>query len=163
LAFAWWLSPPLDAGVGDPLWSEASNLIDALRFLCGEVTRVRSLSAGTGGLAVQLEFTQGTVGMLTCASLRRPERRIELELLGDGWSLQFGSWLTTLRLDENDRATILRCLNNPVAEQTATFLEAVARNDPSRVSVPYADALRTMAVCHAASQSAKENQPVALA
>jgi predicted dehydrogenase len=129
------------------------------------VTRVRALSAGAtgGGLVVQLEFADSTVGMLTCTAFARPEPRVELELLGEGWSLSFGKDLATLRLDERDKTTVLRCLNKPHAVQAASFLEAVAARDPSAVAESYGEALRTLAVCHAAEVSVREGRPVALA
>ena len=61
---------------------------------------------------------------MTCATFARPEPRVELELLGEGWSLRFGKDLATLRLDEHDKTTILRCRNNPAVQQTTAFLEA---------------------------------------
>lgn len=171
MALGWWLAPPRDteahASVLGQLWNEAAGLIDGLRFFCGEVTRVRALAAGpagqAGGMMLQLEFALGTIGMLTCAAFARPEPRIELELLGEGWSLRFGADLATLRLDEHDKTTILRCLNNPAGLQTTRFLEAVVARNPAAVAVPYGEALKTLAVCRAAALSALENRPVALA
>jgi predicted dehydrogenase len=170
LALGWWLAPPEDTSVDGAtglLWTDACRLVDALRFFCGEVTRVRALNAGAeapaGGLVVQLEFVGGSVGMLTCATFARPEPRIELEMLGEGWSIAFGPGLATLRLAESDKTTILRCLNNPAAEQAVGFLEAIAGDKRNAVLVDYADALRTLAVCHAAAVSAREDRPVELA
>jgi predicted dehydrogenase len=168
LALGWWLAPAEDAGAAGQLWTDACGLVDGLRFFCGEVTRVRALTAGgaaagsaaAGGMVVQLEFARGTVGMVTCATFARPEPRIELELLGEGWSLRFGKDLATLRLDERDRTTILRCMNNPAAQQTGAFLEAVAAKNPAGVAAPYGEALRTLAVCHAAAVSAREGRAV---
>ena len=109
------------------LWNEACRLVDALRYFCGEVTRV------------------------------------QLELLGEGWSLVFDEGLASLRVDERDKTTILRRLNDPAADQVAAFLEAVASGEPSAVATGYADALQTLSVCHAAALSAREGRPVELA
>jgi predicted dehydrogenase len=170
LALGWWLAAARDdaaAGAAGLLWTDACRLVDAMRFFCGEVTRVRALGAGpgapAGGLVLQLEFTAGTAGVLTCATFARPEPRIELELLGEAWSIGFGPGLGTLRLAERDKTTILRCLNNPAADQAAAFLEAVAAGDPAKVLVDYAEALRSLAVCQAAAVSVQEGRPVALA
>jgi predicted dehydrogenase len=170
LALGWWLAPSSYASeqsAAGLLWADACRLVDALRFFCGEVTRVRALNAGgaaaSGGLVVQMEFARGSVGVLTCATFARPEPRIELELLGEGWSIGFGPGLATLRLAESDKTTILRCLNDPAAEQASAFLEALASGSSARVLVPYADALKTMAVCHAAAISAREGRPVTIA
>jgi predicted dehydrogenase len=175
LALGWWLCPAADPPLGpglptEPqaaarLWEDACRLIDSVRFFCGEVTRVRALSAGAagGGLVVQLETANGTVGVVTCATFARPEPRVQLELLGEGWSLGFGRDLQTLRLDERDKTTILRCLNHPAARQAEAFLEAVAAGKPELSAVGYGAALRTLATCHAAALSAREDRPVTIA
>jgi predicted dehydrogenase len=168
LALGWWLAPAADEGATAAalLWADACRLVDVLCFFCGDVARVRALTAGTGdapgGLLVQLELASGTVGMLTCATFARPEPRIELELLGEGWSLRLGKDLATLRLDERDKTTILRCLNDPAADQAAAFLEAVGAGDRAAVGPSYAEALRIMTVCEAAAMSAREGRPVAV-
>jgi predicted dehydrogenase len=169
LALGWWLCPPSDDGLSTTavgqLWTDACRLVDGMRVFCGAVTRVRALTAGggtaAGGLVLQLEFVSGTVGMVTCAAFARPEPRIELELLGEGWSLSFGRDLATLRLDERDKTTILRCLNRPAEHQTTAFLEAVMHDRPGGTN--YAEAMGTLAICHAAGVSASEGRPVPLA
>jgi predicted dehydrogenase len=111
---------------------------------------------------VQLEFAGGSIGVLTCATFARPEPRVELEFMGDGWSLQFGDGFSTLRVAERDKTTILRCLNHPAAEQVTAFLAAAETADPGAVASDYNDALRTLAVCHAAALSVREGRPVAV-
>jgi predicted dehydrogenase len=176
LALGWWLRPSAQedgpttaAGL---LWGEGSGLVDALRYFCGEVTRVHALSAGSsgGGLVVQLELESGGVGVLTCTAYPRPDPRAELELLGEGWTLCFAAptegaapALGTLRLVERDRTTILRRLNDPASDHVAAFLEAVAAVKPGAVPTGYGEALRTLAVCHAAAVSAREGRAVTLA
>jgi predicted dehydrogenase len=168
LAVGWWLDPADDAGSAGGvqlLWTEACRLVDTVRMFCGPCQRVRALAAGpaAGGLVVQLEFTGGSVGVVTCASFARPEPRRELEFMGDGWSLSFGDGLSTLRVAERDKTTILRCLNHPAAEHVTAFLAAVEASDPAAVATGYHEALHTLAICHAASLSAQEGRPVALA
>jgi predicted dehydrogenase len=172
LALGWWLRPLEEttepsSGLG-LLWNDACRLVDALRYFCGEVTRVHARSPGNapGGLVVQLEFAGGSAGVLTCAAFPRPEPRVRLELLGDGWSLEFGGGpvdpaqpLVPLSLVERDRTTILRCLNAPAADGAEAFLEAVAAGNPAAVVASYAEALRTLTVCHAAAVSVREGQP----
>jgi len=175
LALGWWLRPPSDpdsptsATALDLLWNDACRLVDVLRFFCGEVTRVHALTPANapGGLVVQLQFASGGVGVLTCAAYPRPEPRVQVELLGDGWSLEFGGpgtnaphLLAPLRLTERDRTTILRCMNAAAADHAAAFLAAVATGDPKAVVPDLSDALATLAVCHAASVSAKDGNPV---
>jgi predicted dehydrogenase len=168
LALGWWLCPAdgESASADALLWADACRLIDALRLFCGEVTRVRALPAGggaaPGGLVVQLETAAATVGVLTCATFARPEPRVELELLGEGWSLGLGRDLATLRLDERDKTTVLRCLNYPAADQAAAFLGAVRAGEPAAVAPSYAEALQIMAVCEAARVSAREGRPVSV-
>ena len=136
----WWPSPAHESATPSAsglLWTDACQQVDAMRYFCGEVVRVRALTAGAGaeasGLLLQLEFVSGTVGMLTCGSYLRPAPRIELELLGEGWSLGLGPDFASLRLDERDKTTILRCLNNPAADLAAMFLQAVAAGVPNPI------------------------------
>ena len=176
LALGWWLRPSADddgpTTAPALLWGEACGLVDALRFFCGDVARVHALSAGPagGGLVVQLELASGGVGVLTCTAYPRPDPRAELELLGEGWTLGFAAptegrapALMTLRLVERDRTTILRRLNDPASDHVAAFLEAVATRQPGAVPTGYAEALRTLAVCHAAALSAREGRAVSVA
>jgi predicted dehydrogenase len=170
LALAWWLSPSHEAAAATAerlLWTDACRFVDALRYFCGEVQQVRALAAragGTeGGLVVQLEFANGPVGILACTTFARPEPRRELEFLGEGWSLSFGENLSALRLAERDKITILRCLNVPTTDYTTAFLVAVEARDPSAITASYPDAIRTLAVCHAAALSARAGRTVALA
>jgi predicted dehydrogenase len=178
LALGWWLRPPRDGSVPAAdglLWNEACCLVDALRCFCGEVTRVHSFAAGAsggreppesatvGGMVVHLSFSRGTAAVLTLAAFARPEPRVCLELLGEGWSLVFDGALDSLRVDERDKTTILRRMNDAAADQAGVFLDAVVAGDPAAVPSGYAEALRTLAVCHAAALSAREGRPVDLA
>lgn len=170
LALGWWLRPPEDeapTSADGLLWSEACRLVDGMRFFCGEATQVRALHAragdSPGGLVAQIEFAGGCVGVHTCSTFARPEPRVELELLGDGWALGFGDRFTSLRLAERDKITILRCLNNPAAAEATAFLEAVLAANPGAVKTSYPDALRTLTVCHAIVVSAREQRVVTVA
>jgi predicted dehydrogenase len=173
LILGWWLRPGSDETVttaAELLWCEACRQVDIMRYYCGEVSRVQALSAGippakdtAGGVVVQLELSSGSVGVLTCAVFARPEPRVELELVGEGWSLSFAERLSSLRLVERDKTTILRSLNDPAKDQVAAFLDAIAGGKPTAVASGYADALRTLAVCQAAQLSAREGRAVALA
>jgi hypothetical protein len=114
-------------------------------------------------MVVQMEFATGGVAVLTFAVFPRPEARVELELLGDGWLLSFGENFSPLRLAENDRSTSLRSMNQPAADHADAFLQAVALGKPEAIASRYTEALRTLAVCHAASMSAQEGRVVTLA
>jgi predicted dehydrogenase len=170
LALGWWLRHSEDAATAlDLLWRDGCRLVDALRFFCGDVTRVQALTPNNapGGLVVQLQFAAGGVGVLTCAAYPRPEPRVQVELLGDGWSLEFGGpgsdvsqFLAPLRLTERDRTTILRCMNTPASDHVAAFLGAVSARDPLAVAGSLNDALATLNICHAAARSAKEGKAV---
>jgi predicted dehydrogenase len=188
LALGWWLDPgnaDRTAAATGLLWAEGCRLVDVLRIFCGEVSRVRALAAeattppsisqvggqptptrsvseAAPGLVVQLEFASGSVGLVTCATFARPEPRVELELMGDGWSLTFADHFSALRVAERDKTTILRRLNHPAAEQVTAFLAAAQAGDPAAVAPDYSDASRSLAVCHAAALSAREGRTVAL-
>jgi predicted dehydrogenase len=161
LALGWWLRPPEGpADVTRLWWDEGCRLVDVLRRFCGAVSRVRALRAGDGGLVVELEFARGGVAVVTCAAFARPEPRVELELLGDGWSLAFGEEFKRLWLAERDKTTILRRLNDPVADHVAAFVTAVESGHPGDLATRCAEVLPTVAVCHAALVSAREGRTV---
>jgi len=171
LTLGWWLRPARDDNAPAAtalLWNEACLLIDVLRTFCGEVKQIHAFAAGTttepdqhGGMVLHLAFVRGTIAVVTLATFPRPEPRVELELIGEGWTLTFESGLRSLRVVERDKTTILRGLNNPVEEQCATFLDAVKRNEPGVVPCGNLDALVTLHICHAARESARLGQPVA--
>jgi myo-inositol 2-dehydrogenase / D-chiro-inositol 1-dehydrogenase len=163
IALCQWMRPADSVTAAATLWTDAGRLVEALRFFCGDVTRVRALPATDGGIVVQLEFASGSVGTITCTTFARIEPRIELELLGDGWSLLFGDDFRTLELVEKDKVTIIRRQNDPAADQAFEFMDAVAAGDPAAVRSSYPDALHTMAICHAASVSARTGQALELA
>jgi predicted dehydrogenase len=144
------------------LWAEAAPLVDALRLFAGEVRTVSAVAGGEASKAlnVQLQFASGTAGSLTCASLSNPQPRVELEVTGEDCSLILGDEFGTLRLEEQDKTTILRRLNNPADDVAGAFLQAVEERDPSAVQPAFADALRTLAVCRAAAISLEEKRIV---
>jgi predicted dehydrogenase len=176
LALGWWLSPPHEAGTASAtgvLWSEACLMLDALRCLCGEVVRVHAFRGGAapddtesagalGTLVVHLEMARGGVGVLTLATFARPEPRIELELLGENWTLSFGRDLVSLSVIESDKTTTLRRLNQPAADHAAAFLDAVTRGQPDSES-DYPAALQTLILCQAACRSAQEGRAISVA
>lgn len=167
LALGWCLAAPKLPASGDAycmLWNEGCQLVDALRFFCGEVARVRTLQTDdAGGVAAQLEFERGTIGTLTSSLFARPEPRVELEFLGEGWSLLFEQGLTQLRHAEHDKTTLLRPLNNSALEATTAFLDAVADGEAPAALPDYADAVRTLTLCHAIELSGRERRVVNLA
>ncbi len=164
LALAWMLTSPRIPSSHDAsrlLWNEGAYLVDAMRFFCGDVTRLSArFTRPMGGVNAQLEFQGGTIGTLACALFARPQPRIELELLGEGWSLLFASGLTTLQHAEHDKTTILHALNDVAWEATTTFLEAVADGTAACALPTYGDALKTLAMCHAIDDSANSQRVV---
>ncbi len=168
LALGWWMKPAAeekDSSAASLLWTDACRLVDAVRHFCGEVVSVHAVTPATTNqaLVVQLQFAGGGVGVLSCASFARPEPRVELEMLGDGWSLSLGTDLADLRLVERDRSTTLRRLNHAAVQQVATFLEAIRTRDANSLPSTYQAALPTLTICHAAAVSARLQAPVRIA
>lgn len=162
-----WLRTAVDEAPRDSvrtLWADASVLIDALRVFAGDVTRTWAVTVGedSAGLSVQIQFAGGAAATLTCATLARPDSRASLEMHAPGSSLEFLDAFASLRLEEADRTSILRRMNNPAAEAATAFLEAVEANDSSAVEPSFSDAFRTLAVCRAAAISVAENRIVEL-
>jgi predicted dehydrogenase len=166
LLSATWVRSPGDDGARDgvkTLWADACILVDAMRWFNGDVAQVWARSTPDGGLAVQLDFENGTAGSLTCAAFPRPEPRATLELIRPDSTVWLENQFATLRLEEPDKTTILRRLNQPAEDAVAGFLQALEERNPEAIQPDYLDAFRTLAVCRAAAQSAEEKRAVDLA
>jgi predicted dehydrogenase len=146
------------------IWTEACVLVDALRLFAGDVARVWAVSVGEAhsGVQVQMQFEGGAAATFTCATFARPEPKCQLELVAAGSALALSDEFGSLRLEEADRTSILRRMNNPASEMTTAFLRAVEERDPAVVQPDFADAFRTLAVCRAAAIAAEEQRIVAL-
>jgi predicted dehydrogenase len=162
LARATWLVPS-SASPWEMLWNGACPLVDLLRFFLGDIDTVQAMEATNTALLVTLQASHGAIASFVLRSQQLPDVRIELELLGEKWSLLFTERISRLRFTEATKTTILRQTNQPVTDQVAAFLEAVRRQDQQRVICSFAEGRKTLAVCEGVRQALTTRQTVSVA
>ena len=151
---------------GGQLVEQATHTIDMMRYLLGEVAEVFSLQANRvlhdidcpDSYTVTLQFESGAIGTLTTY-----------------WAFDNGDWSNTNVIDilyqdqlinwnpsrlEVKEAGEVVSKTEPGPSIDQVFVDAVRRQDPSRILSPYADAIKSLAISLAANQSAKSGQIV---
>jgi predicted dehydrogenase len=163
LAMAWWLAPGKEKtpSASQLLWEEGCQLMDLLRFFCGDLELAGAFSTVQEALAATFRTAQATVASLSLAAYEMVEPRVELELLGEGWYFRFLEGLTTLRLAERDKITIIRQANQPQAELAAAFLDGVAAGKLAAPCCSYLEALPTLELCQAVAEKLEDEQDTA--
>jgi predicted dehydrogenase len=161
----WW---PLKAKSGGPIVEQAAHVLDLARYLCGEVTEV--YAAGNcvpppvpgadidGATAATLRFASGAVGTLAATSVLSWKERAGLEIYADGLAVR----LTESELLVRDGDDTVETSVDPDSARIAVdraFVDAV-RGTGDDVRVPYAEALRTLALALAVAESAATGKAV---
>ncbi len=164
---AWWR---VKAQSGGQIVEQTTHIFDLARYLLGEVESVYAL--GSKGLmtdwpgydvedasAVALRFRSGTVATINSADiaprgagtigLQLYSRDLVVSVMNSGLKVQ-----TPLRTEEVQPAV------NPYMVEDQAFVQAVKSGDPSGILSTYADALRTLAVTLAASESIETGKVV---
>ena len=146
LARGTWFVPTTQP-LTDLLWNDACHLLDLIRFFLGDIAKVQAVASGSTTLLLTLLARQGPVASVAVCSQLLPEPRRELELPGEKWALHFTENMSRLYFTEPSKTTLLRRMNEPWAEQVAAFLDAVRRQEPTRVISSLDDGLKTLAMC----------------
>jgi predicted dehydrogenase len=164
---AWWIS---EAHTGGQMVEQTTHIFDLARLLMGEVTRLYAAcsrferpafpQADIGNVStVTLHFASGAVGSISSTCLLHWTHRIGLHLFCEGLAIEMtefeltvaGQWERTLRKAQGD----------PFVREDRDFIDAV-QGKPSRIRVPYHQALATHRLATAAAQSAREDRTVEL-
>jgi predicted dehydrogenase len=163
----WWRRQALSGG---QLVEQATHLVDLVRLLLGEVTSVYAAGGRTvrpsfpdadvdDVSSVVMRLASGAVATITATCLLHWHDRIALELVGEGLALELAEGeLTIRRADGTERRS---AGVDPFVREERDFLDAV-RGGPSRIRVPYGEALATHRVVVAAARSAREAIPISL-
>ncbi|MGY1812674.1 Gfo/Idh/MocA family protein [Blastococcus sp. SYSU D00820] len=171
----------LDATPRAPWWSrrdesggqvveQTTHLFDLARLLAGEVTAVCAAEAPAGdgadvpaAAAAVLTFASGAVGSLSSARVLGWRHAVGLEAVADGCTVAVTERgiadhrlrITTAAGEEE----VVDSGQDPIAVEDREFLD-VLLGRAERVTVPYAEALRSHALAWAADRSAREGGPV---
>lgn len=156
----WWWRADRSGG---QVVEQATHIIDAARFLAGDVTEVFGLAAHRErgdfpGLTVPtataatLRFASGAVANLASTCLLRWNHRVGLHVFSDAMALEITDH--DLMVDVGRGRPVRRAEGDPVWRQDRDFLEAVMGRE-NRIRCDYAEALLTHEVALAVSRSAE--------
>lgn len=156
----WWRE---DRGGGQVV-EQATHIIDAARFLAGDVTEVFGLAARRDrddfqGLTVPtataatLRFASGALANLAATCMLRWNHRVGLHVFADALALEITDF--DLMVDVGRGRPVRRAEGDPVWREDRDFVEAVMGRE-NRIRCPYAEALETHRVALAISRSARE-------
>ncbi|WP_295042877.1 glycosyltransferase [uncultured Paracoccus sp.] len=157
----WWWH---DDQSGGQVVEQATHVLDAARFLAGDVTEVFGMSARRdrddfAGLTVPtataatLRFASGAIANLSATCLLRWNHRVGLHVFADGMALEITDH--DLMVDVGRGRPVRPADGDPVWREDRDFIEAVQGRD-NRIRCPYAEALITHRVALAVAQSARD-------
>lgn len=157
----WWWDQDRSGG---QVVEQATHVIDAARFLAGDVTEVFGMSARRDrdafqGLTVPtataatLRFAGGAIANLSATCLLRWNHRVGLHVFADGLALEISDH--DLMVDVGQGRPVRHAQGDPVWREDRDFIEAVQGRE-NRIRCPYAEALMTHRVALAVAQSARD-------
>lgn len=157
----WWWDHDRSGG---QVVEQATHVIDAARFLAGDVTEVFGMSARRDredfqGLTVPtataatLRFASGAIANLSATCLLRWNHRVGLHVFADGMALEISDH--DIMVDVGRGRPVRHAEGDPVWREDRDFIEAVQGRE-NRIRCPYAEALMTHRVALAVARSARE-------
>jgi predicted dehydrogenase len=165
---SWWR---VLAESGGQMVEQTTHIFDLARHLLGEVEEVHAM--GRSGLMEDVEnydihdasitnlrFQNGAVASITSACMLSAGSQVGLDLYQKDQVLRIGNG--ALAIDSPDGQEVLEQSNNPTQAEDRTFLQAVQSGDPSAIRCDYAEAVKTLQLTLAATQSAIEGRVVEL-
>ena len=149
---------------GGQVVEQATHVIDAARFLAGDVTEVFGMAARRDrddfqGLTVPtataatLRFASGAIANLAATCLLRWNHRVGLHVFADGLAMEISDH--DLMVDVGRGRPVRPADGDPVWREDRDFIEAVQGHE-NRIRCPYAEALETHRVALAVARSARE-------
>lgn len=161
----WWWRQDQSGG---QVVEQATHIIDAARFLAGDVTTVYGVAARRDREAFQgldvptataavLTFKSGAVANLAATCLLRWNHRVGLHVFADGMAMEITD--RDIMVDVGHGRPVRGAQGDPVWRQDRDFVEAVMGR-ANGIRCPYPEALETHRIALAVSQSAASGQPV---
>ena len=164
----WWR---VLAESGGQIVEQTTHIFDLARYLLGEVESVHAM-ARTGlmddvpnydvhdATVTNLRFHSGAVASITSACMLSAGGHVGLDLYQKNQVLRLASGALTI--DRPSGQEVVEQGNNPTQAEDRAFLQAVQTGDPTGIRCDYAEAVKTLAVTLAATQSAVEGRVVSL-
>ena len=165
---SWWR---VMAESGGQMVEQTTHIFDLARYLLGDVAEVHAM--GRTGLMADVEnfdvhdasvtnlrFKSGAVASITSACMLSAGHHVGLELFLKDQALRIvGQHLTIATPDGTE---VVELGNNPTHAEDQTFLQAVQSGDASAIRCDYAEAVKSLELTIAATQSAQEGRLIAL-
>ena len=165
---SWWR---VMAESGGQMVEQTTHIFDLARYLLGDVAEVHAM--GRTGLmedvenydvhdasVTNLRFKSGAVASITSACMLSAGHYVGLKLFLKDQALRIvGQHLT---IETPDGTEVVELGNNPTRAEDQTFLQAVQSGDASAIRCDYAEAVKSLELTIAATQSAQEGRLIAL-
>ena len=165
---SWWR---VMAESGGQMVEQTTHIFDLARYLLGDVAEVHAM--GRTGLmedvenydvhdasVTNLRFKSGAVASITSACMLSAGHHVGLELFLKDQALRIvGQHLTIATPDGTE---VVELGNNPTRAEDQTFLQAVQSGDASAIRCDYAEAVKSLELTIAATQSAQEGRLIAM-
>lgn len=163
---SWWRRRDQSGG---QFVEQTTHIVDLARYLVGDVRRVSAEFAvrALGHVdnftvwdvgTVNLVFENGVVGNISTSCMLGQAYTTGLHVLCQGLVIE--EWSNTLRVLQPGQLQEYRANDNPYLIEDRVFIEAVRTGDRSAIRAPYVEAVKTLLVTLAATQSAETGQPV---
>jgi myo-inositol 2-dehydrogenase/D-chiro-inositol 1-dehydrogenase len=163
----WWRRQDLSGG---QFVEQTTHIVDVARYLAGDVVAVyaqmstRALGdvenfTATDVGTVTLRFASGAVGTISNACIGAPGP-VGLHVYLKDETLEVGTG--SLKVSTRAKTEDYRFASNPMLKEDEAFIKAVRTGDASGILSPYADALKTQRVCHAANVSVQSGEAVSV-
>jgi len=165
---SWWR---VLAESGGQMVEQTTHIFDLARYLLGEAKSVHAL-ARTGLMkgvenytvhdasVTNILFASGAVASITSACMLNTGGYVGLDLYLKEQVLRLDS--RNLTVEKPTGKEVFYLGNNPTLEEDTAFIRAVQSGDPSGIRSPYSDAVKTLKLTLAATQSAIEGRVVDL-
>lgn len=175
LAIGYWLdaTPPPSWWVhreqsGGQMVEQTTHVLDLARTLVGEVTSVYAAGAESrrpegdvdDASTATLQFETGAIGSISSTSLLNWPHRIGLHTFSPSLVIELSEFEMLVDIGQGRPVTPSQV--DPFVLEDRDFVDAV-QGKPSRVRVPYGEALRTHRLACAVDRSALEGRPLELA
>jgi predicted dehydrogenase len=155
---------------GGQIVEQSTHIVDLMRYLAGDIDRVYAdmsleLLKDIDNIdipdvtSVNFTFDSGAVGHLDC-TITQPDFKTGVELLGCDFRIEID--FSSVTIVEKDHREVFKTNTDFYLNQDRAFIEAIRKNDQTRILSSYEDGLQTLAVTLAANQSAELGQPVSI-
>jgi predicted dehydrogenase len=161
----WWRDA---AKSGGQLVEQATHVVDLIRYVAGDMTRVSALSAlrvmdDVPGISIpdvgtmQFTLASGAIGTLDIG-FTQPDHRMSVEWIGRDFRVVLdGQGVTFV---EPGRTEIVQSANDFYRTQDDAFIEAILSGNRGVILAPYEEGVATLMATLAANDSAKTGAPV---